>query len=88
MTFAAAAVAALALAAAPPPASGAVRDTPVPILAYHHVASPPRDAASPALYVPERRVARHVAALDRAGYTAVTLGQAWRHWAHGAPLPD
>lgn len=82
---AAALLLALALAA---PATGAVRDTPVPILLYHHVATPPRDAPSPALYVPASLFARQVAALDRAGYTAVTLGQAWRHWEEGAQLPS
>jgi peptidoglycan/xylan/chitin deacetylase (PgdA/CDA1 family) len=81
----AAALAAALTGAAPAPA--AERDTPVPILAYHHVAAPPRDARSPALHVRPRLFARHVAALDRAGYTAVTLGRAWRHWEDGAPLP-
>jgi peptidoglycan/xylan/chitin deacetylase (PgdA/CDA1 family) len=60
-----------------------VRETPVPILLYHHVAKAPRDP----LYVSPRLFRRHVAALERAGYTAVTLEQAWRHWEEGAPLP-
>jgi peptidoglycan/xylan/chitin deacetylase (PgdA/CDA1 family) len=78
------ALAATATAAAPAPA--AVRETPVPILIYHHVATPPK-GDSAALWVPRRRFARHVEALDRAGYTAITLGRAWRHWSSGAPLP-
>jgi peptidoglycan/xylan/chitin deacetylase (PgdA/CDA1 family) len=84
----AAAAALCALLAGAAPAAGAVRETPVPILLYHHVATPPADARSPALYVPPRLFARQVAALRRAGYTAVTLGHAWRHWQDGARLPD
>ncbi|HEX2084772.1 MAG TPA: polysaccharide deacetylase family protein [Solirubrobacteraceae bacterium] len=89
MSRAAAAVAAAALVAAGPaaPAAGAERDTPVPVLVYHHVARAPATARNPALYVPPRLFARHVAALHRAGYTAVTLGRAWRHWNEGAALP-
>ena len=82
---AAAALAGLLLAAAP--AAAAQRETPVPILLYHHVAAPPEDAPTRALHVEPRRFARHVAALDRAGYTAITLGRAWRHWQGGADLP-
>ena len=89
MRRAAAAALLVALGAAgASPAPAAVRSTPVPILVYHHVASPPPDAPTPALYVPKRRFARHVAALDRRGYTAVTLGAVWRHWEEGADLPD
>jgi peptidoglycan/xylan/chitin deacetylase (PgdA/CDA1 family) len=83
----AAAAALLLVLAGAAPAPAAVRETPVPILLYHHVASPPRDAPSPALYVPARLFARQMAALDRAGYAAVTLGQAWRHWEEGTDLP-
>ena len=86
MRFAAAA-ALVALLAAAAPAAAAQRDTPVPILVYHHVATAPADASSRALYVPARLFARHVAALDRAGYTAVTLARAWRHWEDGTELP-
>ncbi len=82
-----AAVAATLVAAAPAPAVTADRHTPVPVLLYHHVSTAPRDADSPALYVPARLFARQMAALDRAGYTPVTLGRAWRHWQSGAPLP-
>lgn len=82
------AVALAAGLAGPAAATAAVRDTPVPILAYHHVAAAPERARSPALYVRPRLFARHVAALERAGYTAVTLRRAWRHWEQGAPLPE
>lgn len=84
----AAAAALLALLAVAAPAPAAVRDTPVPILLYHHVATAPADARSPGLYVERRLFARQMAALDRAGYTAVTLGRAWRHWEEGTRLPD
>ena len=83
----AAAAALAALLAAVVPAAAAERETPVPILLYHHVAAAPKDAPSRALHVEPRRFARHVAALDRAGYTAVTLRRAWRHWQEGASLP-
>ncbi|HEX2085003.1 MAG TPA: polysaccharide deacetylase family protein [Solirubrobacteraceae bacterium] len=86
MRFAAAA-ALVALLAAAAPAQGAVRDTPVPILLYHHVADPPASAERRALYVGPRLFARQVAALERAGYTAVTLGRVWRHWEEGRRLP-
>lgn len=82
------AVAATIAGAAPAPAAAAERHTPVPVLLYHHVSTAPRDADSPALYVPTRLFARQMAALDRAGYTPVTLGHAWRHWRRGAPLPS
>ena len=74
-----AALAAAAALAAPSEA------TPVPVLTYHHVAE--RTPADP-LYIAPRRFARHVAALDRAGYEAVTVGRVWRHWERGTPLPE
>ncbi len=57
----AAAAALTALLAGAAPAVAAERDTPVPILVYHHVASAPDGARSPALFVEPRRFARHVA---------------------------
>ena len=71
----AALAAALALAA---PGS----DAPVPVLTYHHVA-----AKADPLYIDPRRFERHLAALDRAGYTPITLARAWRAWETGAQLP-
>ena len=84
----AAAAALLLVALAASPAAAAVRDTPVPILVYHHVAGAPKGSDDDALYVPPRRFARHVRALDRAGYTGITLARAWRHWEEGDPLPE
>jgi peptidoglycan/xylan/chitin deacetylase (PgdA/CDA1 family) len=75
-------LAALAVAAA---LGGPTEATPVPVLTYHHVAE--RRPADP-LYIAPRRFARHVAALDRAGFEAVTLDRMWRHWERGAPLPE
>jgi hypothetical protein len=42
---------------------------------------------SRALYVAPRLFARQMAALDRAGYTAVTLDRVWRAWRGGRALP-
>jgi peptidoglycan/xylan/chitin deacetylase (PgdA/CDA1 family) len=83
----AAAAALLALLAGAAPAAAAERDTPVPILLYHRIAAPP-PGESQALYVPPRLFARQVRALARAGYTAVTLAQARRHWDGGRRLPS
>lgn len=77
----AAAVAALLIA----PGSAGAQEQPVPILLYHHVAE--RTPSDP-LYIHPRRFARHVAALDRAGYTAITLRRAWRAWEQDGDLPD
>ena len=54
----------------------------VPILAYHHVA-----AKDDPLYVAPKRFERHLAALDRAGYTAITVRHAWQHWDAARSIP-
>ncbi len=60
---------------------------PVPILMYHVVNDPPAGAPYPDLYVPRAELRDQMQALKRAGYTAVTLQEAWDSWhAHG-PLP-
>jgi peptidoglycan/xylan/chitin deacetylase (PgdA/CDA1 family) len=88
MRLAAAVVLAAVLSAgAAAPAGAAVADTPVPILLYPRVAAPPKGTSS-ALFVKPKLFARQVAALDRAGYTAVTLEQVWSHWEDGNPLPE
>jgi peptidoglycan/xylan/chitin deacetylase (PgdA/CDA1 family) len=66
------AIAALALAGAAPAAEAAVGE--VPILTYHRVGSSPN-------------FARQVAALERRGYEAVTLGRVWQAWRGEASLP-
>jgi peptidoglycan/xylan/chitin deacetylase (PgdA/CDA1 family) len=73
----------LALAGLPSGAQAADR---VPVLLYHHVAEAPA-GTSRALYVAPRLFARQMAALDRAGYTAVTLDRVWRAWRGGRALP-
>ena len=65
-------VAALACTGAAPPADAAVAE--VPILTYHRVGSSPQ-------------FARQVAALERNGYEAVTLGRVWQAWRGEAALP-
>jgi peptidoglycan/xylan/chitin deacetylase (PgdA/CDA1 family) len=60
---------------------------PVPILMYHVISDPLPDSPYPDLYVPRTQFADEMDALRRAGYTAVTLQEAWDSWhAHG-PLP-
>lgn len=59
----------------------------VPILLYHHVATAPRRAPSPTLYVPAATFRRQVAALAAAGFQGVTLEQVWSAWHGGDPLP-
>jgi peptidoglycan/xylan/chitin deacetylase (PgdA/CDA1 family) len=65
-------IAALALAGVAPAAEAAVGE--VPILTYHRVGSSPK-------------FARQVAALERRGYEAVTLGRVWQAWRGEASLP-
>jgi peptidoglycan/xylan/chitin deacetylase (PgdA/CDA1 family) len=79
----AAALAVLLLLCAPAAASGAER---VQILLYHHIAKAPA-GVNPALYVPPKRFAAQMAALDRAGFQAVTLDRVWRAWHGGRRLP-
>ncbi len=68
--------------------SGGSVGSPVPILMFHHVA-PASDAAArrSGLWVSPARFERHMGALARAGYRAVTLDQVWRAWHAGASLP-
>jgi peptidoglycan/xylan/chitin deacetylase (PgdA/CDA1 family) len=61
--------------------------TPVPILMYHVIASPPPGTAFPELWVPPRRFADEIRMLAAHGYHAVTLDQVWRHWRRCAALP-
>jgi peptidoglycan/xylan/chitin deacetylase (PgdA/CDA1 family) len=59
----------------------------VPILLYHHLATPPRGDPHASLWVTPARFASHLAALDRAGFHAVTLAAVWRAWHGGPALP-
>jgi peptidoglycan/xylan/chitin deacetylase (PgdA/CDA1 family) len=62
--------------------------TPVPVLMYHVIGTPPPSAPYPELYVSRQLFAAQVAALARAGYQAVTLDQVWNAWHGRAPLPS
>ena len=71
----------------PAGATPSTRDIPVPVLMYHVLSDPPRDAPYPDLYVPPREFRAELAWLDRNGYTAVTLRDVWRHWHGRGDLP-
>ncbi|MDA0181677.1 polysaccharide deacetylase family protein [Solirubrobacter phytolaccae] len=59
----------------------------VPILMYHVIAKAPAGVANAELWVDEDVFADEMRALDAAGYTAITLQQAWDGWQRGGPLP-
>ena len=94
LTAAVAAIAAIA-AVAPPRASAtrlavgvpASADRAVPILTYHVIGASNVHVRFAALRVSRRAFASHVAALQRAGYQAVTLQQVWSAWHAGGALP-
>jgi peptidoglycan/xylan/chitin deacetylase (PgdA/CDA1 family) len=60
---------------------------PVPILMYHVVSDPLPDSPYPELYVPRAEFQEQMQALKDAGYTAVTLQEAWDSWHADGPLP-
>jgi peptidoglycan/xylan/chitin deacetylase (PgdA/CDA1 family) len=60
---------------------------PVPILMYHVVSDPLPDSPYPDLYVPKAEFQEQMDALKDAGYTAVTLQEAWDSWHADGPLP-
>ena len=64
------------------------RATPVPILMYHELASPPADAPYPELYVEPADFRRQLNWLARHGYHPVTLHAVWEHWHGGKRLPS
>lgn len=70
------------------PTSAAAVGPAVPILLYHNVATAPRHARSPALYVTPARFRQQVTALASAGYQAVTLDQVWEAWHGSGVLPQ
>jgi peptidoglycan/xylan/chitin deacetylase (PgdA/CDA1 family) len=61
--------------------------TPVPVLMYHVIGTPPASAPYPDLFVSRRLFAAQIAGLARAGYHAVTLDRVWAAWHGRAPLP-
>jgi len=76
-----------ALAMSSSSAAGAASAQRVAILAYHHIGTAPRDAARPELWVTPARFHSQLAALDRAGFEAVTLDRVWRAWHGNGRLP-
>lgn len=61
--------------------------TPVPVLMYHVIGTPPQSAPYPDLFVSRQVFAAQVAALARAGYQAITLDRMWQAWHGRATLP-
>jgi len=61
--------------------------TPVPVLMYHAVGTPPAGAPYPELFVSDHLFRDQVRALAGAGYHAVTLDRVWRAWHGRARLP-
>jgi peptidoglycan/xylan/chitin deacetylase (PgdA/CDA1 family) len=68
-------------------ATGHPGTQPVPILIYHVIAPPPSGAPFPGLYVTPEEFAAQMRALQRAGWTAVTLDQVSAYWRKGISLP-
>ena len=71
-----------------PPLAARPSDTPVPILMYHVIASPPTGTPFPELYVSRDDFAGQVAWLAAHGYHAATLHALYLHWTTGTPLPS
>jgi len=59
----------------------------VPILMYHVIAKAPAGVANAELWVDKDVFADEMHALQAAGYTAITLQQAWDGWRRGGPMP-
>ncbi len=68
-------------------ANGPPGTTPVPLLMYHVINSPPAGAPFPGLYVDPSEFAAQMRALRDAGWHAVTLDEVQAYWRHGTPLP-
>lgn len=60
----------------------------VPILMYHVIADAPAGTAYPDLWVGPDRFAAQVAALRKAGFTAITMEELWAAWHDGGRLPE
>jgi len=63
------------------------RRMPVPILMYHVISKAPAGVPNAELWVDEDVFADEMRALRAAGYTGITLQQAWDGWRNGGPLP-
>lgn len=62
--------------------------TPVPVLMYHVIGTPPPGAPFPELFVTAGLFRSQIAALAAAGYHAVTLDRVWQAWHGRARLPS
>jgi peptidoglycan/xylan/chitin deacetylase (PgdA/CDA1 family) len=62
--------------------------TPVPVLMYHVIGTPPPGAPFPGLFVTAGLFRSQIAALAAAGYHAVTLDRVWQAWHGRASLPS
>jgi peptidoglycan/xylan/chitin deacetylase (PgdA/CDA1 family) len=65
----------------------AARRMPIPILMYHVISKAPGGVPNAELWVDKDTFADEMHALRSAGYTGITLAQAWDGWRHGGPLP-
>ena len=65
----------------------AARHMPIPILMYHVIGTPRASTPNQGLWVTPALFDSQMQALHSAGYSAITLDQAWRGWTTGAPLP-
>jgi peptidoglycan/xylan/chitin deacetylase (PgdA/CDA1 family) len=61
--------------------------TPVPVLMYHAIGTPPVGAPFPELFVAASLFRAQMAALAAAGYHPVTLDRVWQAWHGRAGLP-
>jgi peptidoglycan/xylan/chitin deacetylase (PgdA/CDA1 family) len=61
--------------------------TAIPILMYHVIGTIQPGQPYPELWVRPAAFAAQMKALERAGYWAITLRQAWRAWTRGGALP-
>ncbi len=66
---------------------GPALHTPVPVLMYHAIGTPPVGAPYPELFVSRALFRTQVRALAAAGYHAVTLAHVWAAWHGRATLP-
>ena len=73
----------------PPPTGNLVQSqAPVPVLMYHVIADPPSSAQLPELYVDPKTFDRQMEALEKQGYTGVSLNQVYGAWFKGGELPE
>jgi peptidoglycan/xylan/chitin deacetylase (PgdA/CDA1 family) len=73
----------------PPPDTGDMARTqsPVPVLMYHVIATPPSSASLPELYVDPRTFDGQMEALRKQGYVGVSLNQVYDAWFKDGELP-